>query len=180
MIPDGTTHEQWEKIGSVLTELTGASTWMLGDWLCHGQKYHPSGQMFDGVYAKVAADTGYAVQTLMNAKSVCLAIPLSRRREGLSYHHAVEIAGRAPLKDYDKWIKRATEPGVTVKQLRKELREAKAIYKPEENDTGVASSLTITDGFVRDMMALEPGSFRLALKQAHLKNLQPVLLALKS
>jgi hypothetical protein len=156
--------------------------WMIGDWLAYGQEEYlgkPGHERLkNDTYAKVAEDTGYAESTLRDATWVCTAIPLSRRRDKLTYTHAKEIVGRTTPGQYEFWIARAIQPGVSAKQLREELRKAKAIYKPEPRDIGVKSSLFITDQYVREMLVLGPSEFRLALKQAHLRNLKPVLDAL--
>ena len=187
VIPPGTSHDEWLKIGTVLAGLVGSSMWLIGDWLAYGQESYRGLPGYERqqneIYTKVAAETGFAEGTLKNAKCVCAAVNLSRRRDKLTYCQAQEIVGRTTPGQFDFWIAKATTPGpdgrfLTVKKLREELRMSKATHKPEPHDTGTTSPLLVTDQYVRDMLALNPAEFTPDQKKAHLRNLRPVLEAL--
>ena len=184
VLPDTLPKDQWIKIGAILTEMTASVMWLLGDWLAYGQSHYHGEEGFErienGLYEKIAAETGFSEQRLRNAKWVASKVNLSRRRDKLTFCVAEEIVARATPNQYEYWIEKATNPGdagrlPTVKQIREDLRKAKATYKPEPHDTGTTSTLAITDQYVRDMLALEPETFKSTLKQAHLRNLKPLL-----
>jgi hypothetical protein len=187
-LPESLPQEQWVTLGSQISELAGSALWLVGDWLAFGQRYHGVEgykRLEHGIYAKVAESTGFSEQRLKNAKWVCSKVELSRRRDGLTFSAAEEIVARAAPNQIDFWIDKATtakDDGrlPTAKNLREELRKSKAVYKQEPNDTGTTSSLAITDQYVRDMLALDPGAFKASLKQAHLRNLKPLLEKLAS
>jgi hypothetical protein len=158
--------------------------WLLGDWLAYGQANYHGKEGFtrveNGLYEKIAEETGFSEQRLRNAKWVASSVNLSRRRDKLTFSVAEEIVARATPNQYEYWITKAITPGEdgrlpSQKRIREELRKSKAIYKPEPADTGTTTSLAITDQYVRDMLSLDPKSFKSALKQAHLRNLKPLL-----
>jgi hypothetical protein len=85
----------------------------IGDLLAYNEgKYH--GQISD--YAEAA---GLAAGTLRDAKMVCLRIPLSCRRDTLSWAHHVEI-GKAytDLVQINAWLDRAEREKLSRKNLR--------------------------------------------------------------
>ena len=184
VIPDTLPKEEWIRIGSILTDMSASVMWLLGDWLAYGQSHYHGEEGFErienGLYEKIAAETGLSEQTLRNAKWVASRVNLSSRLDKLTFWVAQEIAARANPNQYKYWIEKAvtTKPDGRLpsqKEIREELRKAKATYKPEPHDTGTTSTLAITDQYVRDMLALEPETFKSTLKQAHLRNLKPLL-----
>jgi hypothetical protein len=176
-------YEEWSAIGRTLTQVAGAALWLIGDWLAFGQKqYHGLDgfkRMENERYSVVARDTGFAEGTLRNAKYICSAVNLSRRRDKLTFTHAQEIVGRAAPAQFDYWIDLVNKSDLTVKQLREALRKSKATYKSEPNDGGELTPLAITDQYCRDILVLVP-NFTPTQKREHLKNLEPVLRALSA
>lgn len=144
-------------IGRKVTEVTGAAMWMIGDWLAYGQAHyldsHWGKRVPEELYARIAEETGYAVQTLANAKYVCCKLPFSRRREKLTFHHAAEIVGRVPDGQYEFWIEKTVREGYTVKGLRETLRRALSTVRLEPHDTGTKSFLEQARQFARDYAA---------------------------
>jgi hypothetical protein len=152
--------------------------WRLGDWFNYGQSNYGKSKWGDrtpdNLYDQIAGQVGLSAVTLKNAKYVCAALPLSRRRDKLTFSHAQEIVGRVDPKDFDFWINKVVTEGIKVKALREQLRKASASYKPEENDVGVKSFLETTRQYVRDFMA-ENSKFTPAYRAELLKILAPVL-----
>ena len=172
-------YEAWLKMGGQLKDLNAASPWFLGDWLAYGvAKYtstHWSGKMPEGLYKKLAAQIGLSEQTLANLKCVCVALPPSRRREGLTITHALEIIGRCKdPKVQDRWVAAAVEDGLTVKELRCAIKAAQATAKPETGDRGTTSLLEVCRQFVRDFGAHAEDASPEVRKEAA-KILKPVL-----
>lgn len=166
-------------VGKRLSELAGATTWLIGDWLAYGQTHYLDSKwgkrVPDGLYEQVASETGMAIQTLTNAKYVCTALPLSLRREKLTFAHALEVVSRAPKGQYEFWVGKTVDEDLTVKALRERLRKATATHKEEPNDTGTKSFLETTRQFVRDYQSAADGSFTAAFRKELLKILDPVL-----
>lgn len=179
----GLSREEWLGIGTRISELAGATPWVLGDFFAYGDQYYTdkSGakRIPDGLYAIIATEIGCSEQTLRNAKCVCAALPLSRRRDKLTFSHAVEIVGRAEPKDFDKWIALVVESGLSTKALREKLRKTTAAYAPEANDQGTPSFLETARQFVRDYQSAAE-EFTPAYRKELAKILEPVLRDLAS
>ena len=157
VIPAGTSHDSWLKIGTMVTDLARSSLWLIGDWLAYGQEEY-KGQpgyerMQNELYAKIAGEVGLAEGTLRNAKYVCSAVNLSRRRDKLTFSHAMEIVGRAKSGQYDFWIDKVQQTGLSQKKLREELRKSNSSFKPEPGDVGVQTFLETARQFVRDFQS---------------------------
>ncbi len=178
VIPKALPLDQWERLGRQLAELAGSTQWLLGDWFAYGQEtYHGVGEyqrIEHGIYAKMAALTGLSEQRLRNAKWVCSAINLSRRRDKLTPAHAEEIVGRSTPGQYDYWIDQVQKGDLTVKHLREQLRRSKSLHKPEPNDVGKVTPLAITDQYVRDILP-HLATMTPEQRREHLTNLKPVL-----
>lgn len=107
-----------------------ASRWWIGDclnWLYPNDKSH-------GRFAPWVAITGLDEGTLYNLKWVCRRIEISRRREGLTYSHHVEVASLEPH-EQEYWLARAEEEKLNAKALRAALRqEAGAAQQPAKSE----------------------------------------------
>ena len=161
VIPEGTTYDEWLALGRKITEVTGAVIWLLGDFLVYGDTHFADAKQGEGekakripleVYQRLSNETGYAVGTIQNAKSVCARLPFSRRRENLAFSQAQEIVGRAESKNYEFWIDKALTEGLNQKALREQLRKANATHAPEANDQGTQSFLETSRQFARDFL----------------------------
>ena len=175
----GLTREEWLSIGTKVGDLAGATSWVLGDFLAYGDQFYLDAKgakrIPDGLYAEIATRTGFAEQTLRNLKYVCAALPLSRRRDKLTFSHAIEIVSRvSDEKQREQWIDRVVEEGMSSKALREQIRKSQATHKEEPNDVGVSSFLETTRQYVRDFQA-ESSAFTPAYRQELLKILAPVL-----
>jgi hypothetical protein len=160
VLPEGLPHDEWQKIGKQITQLASASMWMIGDWLAYGQVAYKGLPGFERMendrYSKVAADTGLAEGSLRNAKYICAAVNLSRRRDKLTFGHAQEIVGRVAPAQFDFWVDRAVSEGLSTKKLREELRKSTATHKPEPNDVGVTTDIEWLRQIERDFLHKAP------------------------
>ena len=181
VIPDDCAYEDWMRIGSRLKELNGSVMWLLGDWLAFGHVHYTKeqwgGRSPHGLYEQLSLETGYSVSTLRNAKYLCSNLDSSRRRDNLTFHHAMEIVCLAPKEQVGQWIERVTTEPVTVKKLREQLRRAKSDHHREPNDEGTVSILELTRQFVRDFQA-EAATLNPQLASKLKETLRPVLLSL--
>ena len=158
VLPDTLAYDEWSLVGRRIADTTRSVVWCLGDWLVFGQnKYrdsHWGGRVPSELYARLERETGYAEQTLKNAVTVCRSLPLSRRRDNVTFSHATEIVGRVKdPEDYEGWIDFVSQGGVSVKSLRERLRKEGAANDPEANDTATVSFLEIARQFARDYNA---------------------------
>jgi hypothetical protein len=176
---EGLSRDEWLGIGTKIGELAGATSWILGDFFAYGDQFYTNAkgakQVPDGLYEKLATEIGVSYGTLANSKYVCTALPLSRRRERLTFGHAQEIVGRSEPKDYDKWIDLAVEGGLSIKALRERMRKATATHLEEPNDKGTGSFLETTRQYVRDYQAAADSKFTPAYRKELMKILAPVL-----
>ncbi len=183
VLKPGLSYDEWKGVGKTISRMAGSVMWLLGDWLAYGQAaYHGLEgfkRMENDRYAMVAEDTGFSEQRLRNAKWVCSAVDLSRRRDKLTMSHAEEIVGRSAPGQFDYWIDRVVKEGIPAKKLREMLRKSKSIHKIEPNDSGVTSPLAVTDQYVRDMLSVIP-KLTADQKKEHLRNLMPVIRGLSA
>ena len=177
-IPENFAYDEWVALGTRLSRASASAMWLLGDWLAYGQQHYQKTQwgnkVPDVLYERLSQETGYSVQTLMNAKSVCARLPRSGRPEGLTYNHAEQIVFYAPSEKWSVWINRTLEEGLTVKKLRETLRRAKAVHRSETADEGTNSFLEKTRQFVRDFQSEAP-RLSPALRKEIAKILAPVV-----
>ena len=135
-IPEGLTYDQWADLGRGLNVSrkmvkSASHMWWIGDWLAYGE--HNIGE----AYAAAVESTGYEKNTLYQAKTVSLAIPPKRRREGLtwSHHRAVVSLSEA---DQDHLLDMAIEDGLTQAQVKKMASAIKAAVAGEVNGAPAA------------------------------------------
>lgn len=132
--------ENWSRLVAAVVQMTGQAssrrntlTAWLGDLLAFGGgKYR--GQITE--YAKAAdLDPG----TLRVAKLVCSRIPLLCRHNTLSWSHHCEVgkAFKVPA-EIESWLKLAEREGLSVRELRKRIRQHLA--GPIGPDSGPASA----------------------------------------
>jgi hypothetical protein len=114
-IPRHLSFERWLAVGTKLSEIHTSSAWCLGDWLLHGST------AYSGRYKNAVEQTSLDYQTLRNYAWVARRIPLSRRRDSLSFGHHAEVAA-LPEVEQDFWLRKAEELCWPVRQLRHEVR----------------------------------------------------------
>lgn len=108
---EGTTFEDWIAVGRALRAITAAIQWLVGDWLHYGEA------RFGEQFAQYADLIGVRKKTLQNWAWVSGRVPLSRRRENLSWAHHAEVAALPP-DEQERWLAAAEMHGWTRRQLR--------------------------------------------------------------
>jgi hypothetical protein len=106
---------EWVTAGRRLGAMGRCGQWGIGDWIQYGNT------RFGERYTRAAHITGYDVQTLMNMVYVASRFDISRRRENLSWSHHEALAALGSL-EQDRWLDRAAAEGLSVADLRTELR----------------------------------------------------------
>src|SRR5579871_2709476 len=113
---------EWAEAGRRLGAMGRCGQWGLGDWIQYGNA------RFGERYTRAARITGYDVQTLMNMVYVASKFEISRRREALSWSHHETVAALEP-EEQDRWLDLAVSRGLSVADLRLELRSARRMSK---------------------------------------------------
>src|SRR6266704_3105375 len=84
------TREDWQQVGTFIKQVEKSVHFWIGDWLNYGEK------QWGHTYEQAEEATGFDNQTLRNDKWVASRVPLSLRRDNLSYHHHKEVAAYPP------------------------------------------------------------------------------------
>lgn len=106
----------WIEQGRRLGVIGRGAAWWIGDWLCYGN------ERYGERYVRAARVTGYDVQTLMNMVYVASRIPVSRRREKLSWSHHADVAAFDGDRQ-EHWLAQAEAERWAVRDLRAQLRD---------------------------------------------------------
>jgi N6-adenosine-specific RNA methylase IME4 len=107
--------EDWRSAVQFIDRAASASMWWHGDMLNFGHAtYGELASQEDG-------DGKYERASLMQAKWVAAQLPFSMRIEKLSFTHHALIASLPPAQQ-KKWLAKADRDGLSVADLRKELR----------------------------------------------------------
>ena len=114
---------EWLVVGRRLGGVSRCNQWWLGDWVRYGA------EKWGEKYTQAAKITGYDPRSLANMASVAAAFDSSRRRDDLTWSHHVAVAG-LPEPEQETWLDRAAAEGLSVADLRTELRAAPKRGKP--------------------------------------------------
>lgn len=107
--------EAWIRAGQRLGTMTRCSHWWLGDWIRYGAL------RWGEKYKEAARITGVEPRTLRNIAYVAGSVELSRRRDNLTWSHHAEVSPLEPA-EQEKWLTLAESEGMSVSDLRIELR----------------------------------------------------------
>lgn len=110
MLP-GATFAEWSDVGKVLKQVRKAYTWLVIDWLIHGERE------WGETYRQTAEQLGYKVESLHNYVSVGRRVEISRRREELDIGHHDAVAALSSSQQV-KWLGYAVENKLSVQDLR--------------------------------------------------------------
>ena len=110
-------YRDWIVEGRRIGAMGRASPWWVGDWLVYGEA------RWGERYTEAARITGYDKKTLRNLRYVASRFDLSLRRDNPTWTHHMLLAALEP--DEQKyWLDRALADGLSVDDLRIELRSA--------------------------------------------------------
>ncbi|MCG5214615.1 LmbU family transcriptional regulator [Streptosporangium sp. KLBMP 9127] len=123
-LPERFPFDAWQALGKQINLIAESSVWWLGDWLVFGE------ESFPGRYKKAIEKTSLEYQTLRNYAWVARRIPISRRRDKLSFQHHAEVASLPPH-EQDLWLDRAEQGNWSRNRLRGELRSARGAQGKE-------------------------------------------------
>jgi hypothetical protein len=104
-----------------LVRTSGGARQTLTAWLGDVLAYGETGGR--GLITECAAATGINPGTLRNAKMVCLRIPVSCRRDTLSWTHHCEVGiAFADPQEIERWLAVAEAEGLSAMALRRRIR----------------------------------------------------------
>ena len=107
--------EEWERIGVALQSIAAMIQFAVGDWINYGER------KWGERYAQAIEDTEAQYQTLRNQRYVAAHVPLSRRRDKLTYSHHAEVAA-LDANDQERFLIEAEIRGWSVRELRHAIR----------------------------------------------------------
>lgn len=117
VIPEDASGEEMAEIGIILRDIESAVQWCIGDWA----KYLTN--RFDVSYEELGKQFGYTVETLYSYASVCDAIPILIRNQGVSFSHHRLVTKMKP-REQRKWLALAAKNEWKVAEFRGAIREA--------------------------------------------------------
>jgi len=119
----------WVLVGRYLGGLDRVSQWWIGDWLVYGRT------RWGKTYGDAAKITGYDYGSLRNMAYLASEFDVSRRRDNLTWSHHSAVAGLDHA-EQDRWLDRAEKLGLSVADLRIELRAARRSRAHEAEEKG--------------------------------------------
>ena len=148
-IDENASKEDFENIASRLIFASDSVLFWLGDLLNIAE------QRYGECFAKMIALTGYAYQTLADAKWVCSKLEFSLRIENLSYtHHKTALSEcDGVAKEASEWLKEAEENKWSISQMRVHIRKSKGEYQ-ESDEQKSNSTVAATRGLYEIKRAL--------------------------
>lgn len=115
VIPIGSpTFEQWESCLDFVQKSEQAVHFWIGDLLNYGE--NKWGEM----YTQAIDATNFDYGTLANDKSIAHKVPVENRKSDLSFEHH-RIVARLEPEEQQKWLEKAVDEKMTVKELRREV-----------------------------------------------------------
>lgn len=130
------TFQEWEDCGQLLAHIQKCIHWWIGDWLNYGE------QQWGEAFAQAVDPSRFAVQTLANDKWVASKIPRSLRKETLSFTHHALVAPLEP-EERKEWLDKAETKRLTTAELRKQIKKAKSLPNPGEEQETVKLTIHI-------------------------------------
>lgn len=116
---EGLSKQEWLEVGRDVGTDASVSSLRVGDWLVYSENFGDE----KGRYLQAEELTGFKRETLYNLASVCQRVPISRRREGLTFGHYAAVAALDEV-DQVRLIGSAAEGSWTVARLREEASKA--------------------------------------------------------
>lgn len=136
-LPPDLSENEWKQVGHNLCRCKESLQFWIGDWVNYGQSaYFKNYDEVMDVFAKEGkGDYGYEKTTLENFASVAKHVPISLRREKLTFGHHAVVAGMEAI-DQDVWLAKAVMNSWSIAELTREIRDkAKSKSTGELNST---------------------------------------------
>jgi hypothetical protein len=141
--------DDWHDFGQTLQQVEGAIQWWIGDWLNYGE------QRYGEMYTQAIEDTDFAYSTLAQYKRVAKSLEFCLRRQNLTWSHHKELASLEP-DEQEYWLGRAESETLSVAELRREIKAAKALARLPEVNTDHAPAIEVYDGDALEVLKSLP------------------------
>ncbi len=119
------TWAEWSAMLAEVEHVHRSAGWWLGDLLNYGEA------AYGERYVQAVTSTGLALQTLMNYKAVCKALPPEARVAGLSFSAHKEIAFAPERAELLTWAREEVEAGrpPTSREIRERYQEQRGLER---------------------------------------------------
>jgi len=109
--------DEWLSVFELIRRVQSGIQWIVGDWLVYGE------EKLGKTYKELAEITHYSEKPLRNLAYVARGVPMSLRKDTLSFgHHNLIAALPAPAQV--QWLDYAAQEGLSVAALRRALGQA--------------------------------------------------------
>jgi hypothetical protein len=132
------TIEQWKEVGRMLKAARTATLWWEADWMQYGKASYEETDWDEAVDQLEFDFVGGKYDLLMSLA----AVPLERRRPGLSAQHYQFLTKLPTVKEQDKWAKVAEVEKLTPMDLKRSIAQGEVVRGSEERQGGM---ITIQD-----------------------------------
>ena len=108
------TFDEWQSAGKFLQHVERSVQFWIGDWLNYGER------RWSDTYPQAVDETGLEEKTLRNFKYVAGKVPLSLRRDNLTFGHHAVVASMSES-DQSDWLDTAEGDHLSVAELRSRI-----------------------------------------------------------
>ena len=137
------TIEQWKEVGRMLKAARTATLWWEADWMQYGKASYEETEWDEAVDQLEFDFVGGKYDLLMSLA----AVPLERRRPGLSAQHYLFLTKLPTVKEQDKWAKVAEVEKLTPMDLKRSIAQGEVIRGSEERQGGVNTIQEVVRSF---------------------------------
>ena len=137
------TIEQWKEVGRMLKAARTATLWWEADWMQYGKASYEETDWDEAVDQLEFDFVGGKYDLLMSLA----AVPLERRRPGLSAQHYLFLTKLPTVKEQDKWAKVAEVEKLTPMDLKRSIAQGEVVRGSEERQGGINSIQEISTSF---------------------------------
>ena len=137
------TIEQWKEMGRMLKAARTATLWWEADWMQYGKASYEETDWDEAVDQLEFDFVGGKYDLLMSLA----AVPIERRRPGLSAQHYLFLTKLPTVKEQDKWAKVAEVEKLTPMDLKRSIAQGEVIRGSEERQGGVNTIQEVVRSF---------------------------------
>ena len=134
---------QWKEVGRMLKAARTATLWWEADWMQYGKTSFGSDDCHEAVDQLEFDFVGGKYDLLMSLA----AVPLERRRPGLSAQHYMFLTKLPTVKEQDKWAKVAEAEKLTPMDLKRSIAQGEVVRGSEERQGGVNTIQEVVRSF---------------------------------
>lgn len=148
-IERGMSFVHYQRLGEILDTIDGSIQFWIGDWIRYGEREYGE------KYAQAIEATGYKEKTLRNLVFVAENVPMSRRRDNLSFAHHAEVASLSASQQV-RWLTKAERENLTVRELRHGIEVGKAIRTSKKERQDLKEHIEFAVAKVQELKSLCP------------------------